>query len=56
MEKGYNLIQVAELLGVKIRTVRKWVSTGVIKATKIKGTNRWVVLESEVRRLREEAE
>lgn len=52
IEKGYNLMQVAEALGVKVRTVRSWAVSGKIKATKIPGTSRWVVSESEVKRLR----
>lgn len=52
IEKGYNLLQVAELLGLKVRTVRMWAETGKIKATKIPGSTRWVVSESEVKRLR----
>lgn len=51
MEKAYNLNQVAQLLGITIRTVRKWVNTGVIHAQKIQGTRRWIVMESEVKRL-----
>lgn len=51
MEKGYNLTAVAEMLGIKVRTVRQWIKDGKIRATKISGTNRWVVLESEVKRL-----
>ena len=51
MEKGYNLNEVADLIGVKVRTVRSWVKSGKIKATKIPGTNRWIVLESEIKRL-----
>lgn len=51
IEKGYNLNEVAELLGLKVRTVRQWVVDGKIKATKIPGSKRWIVMESEVRRL-----
>lgn len=51
MERGYNLIQVSELLGIKVRTVREWVHNGKLNANKIPGTNRWIVLESEIRRL-----
>lgn len=50
-EKGYNLIEAAELLGIKVRTMRKWAQTGKAKAKKIPGTNRWVIMESEIRRL-----
>lgn len=56
MEKCYNLNQVADLLGIQIRTARYWVSKGIIRAEKIEGTNRWFVRESEVRRLRNENE
>lgn len=51
MENGYNLQQVANALGMKVRTMRQWVHDGKLKATKIPGTKRWIVLESEVRRL-----
>lgn len=51
MEKGYNLNEVASLLGIKVRTVRHWIKEGKIVADKIPGTNRWIVLESEVKRL-----
>lgn len=51
MEKGYSLNNVAEMLGIRVRTVRQWVKEGKIKAHKIPGTNRWMVLESEVKRL-----
>ena len=51
IEKGYNLLQVAELIGLKVRTVRLCAQTGKIKATKIPGTSRWIVSESEVKRL-----
>ena len=51
MEKGYNLNEVAELLGIKVRTVRQWIKDGKINANKIAGTRRWVVRESEIKRL-----
>lgn len=51
MEKGYNLNEVADCLGLKVRTIRQWVHDGKISATKIPGTKRWIVMESEVRRL-----
>lgn len=54
MEKGYNIIEVAGLLGIKARTVREWIKNGKIRAKKLSGSNRWVVLESEIRRLRNE--
>lgn len=54
MERGYSLNQVAELLGIKIRTVREWVHNGKLKARRIEGSRRYIVLESEVKRLRGE--
>lgn len=51
IEKGYNLQEVAMLLGMKVRTMRQWVHDGKLKANKIPGTKRWIVMESEVRRL-----
>ena len=51
IENGYNLNEVARMLGVQVRTVRSWVHSGKIKAQKIAGTKRWIVLESEVKRL-----
>ncbi len=55
MEKGFNLNEVANMLGMKVRTMRQWVHDGKIKATKIPGTKRWIVMESEVRRLQNNA-
>ena len=51
MEKGYNLNEVASLLGLKVRTVRQWIKDGKIKAHKIPNSSRWIVLESEIKRL-----
>ena len=54
MEKGYNMKQVSELLGIKVRTVRSWARSGKIKAVKLDGTRRWLVLESEIKRLQQQ--
>lgn len=51
IEKGYSLVQLSESLGVKRRTIYAWIRQGKIKATKIPNTRRWIVLESEVKRL-----
>ena len=56
MEKGYNLIQTADLLGIKVRTVRDWIHKGQLKAHKMNGSRKWVVLESEIKRLRGESD
>lgn len=54
IERGYNLNEVAELLGLKVRTVRQWVKDGKVKAKKIADSRRWIITESEIRRLRGE--
>ena len=51
MEKGYNLIETANLLGIKVRTAREWVHNGKMRANKIEGSRRWIVMESEIKRL-----
>lgn len=51
MEKGYSLRQTAEALGIKTSTARRWVSKGKIKGKKIPNTKRWLILESEIKRL-----
>lgn len=51
MEKGYNLNQVSDILGIKVRTARYWVKCGKIKAHKIAGTKRWIVMQDELDRL-----
>lgn len=53
VEKGYNIFEAAEALGVKARTVRGWARIGKIKANKIPGTDRWLIMESEIRRLQQ---
>ena len=52
MEKGYNLREVAECMGLKVRTIRQWVHDGKIKAVKPEGGKQWIVSESEIRRLK----
>ena len=54
MEKVYNTLQVAELLGLKLRTIRQYIQDGKINAKKVPGSRRWYVTESEVKRLRNE--
>ena len=51
IEKGFNLIEAADLLGIKVRTARQWAQTGKMKANKIPGSERWIVMESEIKRL-----
>lgn len=51
MERGYNAIDAARLLGITYRTMRKYLSNGTVKAKKIPGTRRWIIMESEIKRL-----
>ena len=51
VEKGYNLVEVARALGMQLSTVRRWAQAGKIQASQIPGSRRWVVLESELKRL-----
>ena len=52
MEKNYGLRQASELLGIKVRTPRQWISDGKIKANKYKISNRWYISEDEILRVR----
>lgn len=52
-EKNYNIVKTAELLGIKVRTVRQWIRDGKLKAVKYDVSNRWFIPESEIRRLKE---
>lgn len=52
MERVYNVIDAAELLGVKARTIREWIHNGTIAARKLAGTRRWIISESEIKRMR----
>lgn len=46
MEKGYSLVETAEIFGVTRQTVRNWVMTGYIRAIKTK--RKWTVPQSEI--------
>ena len=56
MERGYSTIDAAKLLGISYRTIRQYIHDGIVKAKKIPGTRRWVITESEIKRLRGENE
>lgn len=51
MEKYYSLVETAEILGVKVRTLRAWLKTGVLIARKYEGKKKWYVSQSEIERL-----
>lgn len=52
MERVYNVVDTAQLLGIKTRTVREWIHTGRIAARKLAGTRRWIIAEAEIERMR----
>ena len=54
MEKMYNLKEVADILGIKVRTVREWIKTGYLKAKKYDGKRFWVVSQEEINRIKGE--
>lgn len=51
MEKHYSLVETAEILGIKVRTVRDWLRKGNIKASKYENGKKWYVSQSEIERL-----
>ena len=51
MEKYYSLAQTAEILGIKLRTVRDWLRKGKINAKKYEGGKKLYVSQSEIERL-----
>lgn len=53
--KFYNLDDVAQVLGLKVRTVRAWVVKGKIKGHKLASSNRWYVSSEELNRIIDEA-
>ena len=54
VERRYNIRQAAELLGIKVRTVRAWINEGKLNAQKYECSNRWFIPESEITRVRGE--
>ena len=51
MEKHYSLKETAEILGIKVRTVRDWIFKGKIKAGKYEDGKKWYISKSEIERL-----
>ena len=51
MEKHYNLNETAEILGVKVRTLRAWLKDGTLLAHKYEGKRKWYVSQHEIDRL-----
>lgn len=51
-ERYYNVRQAANQLGIKVRTVRQWITDKKLKAHKYGISNRWFISESEIRRIK----
>lgn len=49
----YNIKQVANIIGIKVRTVREWIRNGKIHGEKNPISGRWFFTEEEVKRLAE---
>lgn len=52
--KEYTAYESAKLLGKKVRTIREWIRTGKILATKTPNGREWRISEKEIKRLLEE--
>lgn len=55
IEKGYSIVEAAQALGIKVSTLRRWAQSGKIQASQIPGSRRWLILESEIKRLQNKA-
>ena len=51
MVKTYTIRQASKMLGMSVRTVREWVWTGKLKASKYPGSNMWRIPESEIEKM-----
>lgn len=51
MEKYYDLNETADILGVKVRTLRMWLKDGFLIARKYEGKRKWYVSQREIERL-----
>lgn len=51
MEKMYSLVETAEILGVKVRTLREWLKTGFIMGHRYPNKPKWYIPQSEIDRL-----
>lgn len=49
-QRFYNLDEVAKILGIKVRTARKYVTNGTLKGVKLFSQYRWYVPVEEIDR------
>lgn len=50
-EKAYKISEAANMLGIKIRTIRQWIHDGKIKAFRYPNSRNLFVTENEIKRL-----
>ena len=54
MEKQYDLKDTADILGVKIRTLRDWIKKGKITAKQYSNCGKLFIAQSEIERIQKE--
>ena len=53
IEKFYNLKEAATMLGIKVRTLRGWISAGKIQAKKYDHCANWFISHDEIARVQQ---
>lgn len=51
MEGYNNLRHSAQMLGIKVRTLRQWIRDNKVKAVKYPNCNMWFISTEEIRRI-----
>lgn len=51
MEGYNNLRHSAQMLGIKVRTLRQWIRDNKVKAVKYPNCNMWFISNEEIRRI-----
>lgn len=54
IEKNYSIREAAEVLGIKVRTVREWLRRGIVHGKKYENCPMWFIPESEIKRLQKD--
>lgn len=54
VEKFYNLKEASNILGIKVRTLRSWISSGKIKAKKYDHCANWFIAHDEIARVQQD--
>lgn len=53
MEKMYNLREASELLGISVRTLRLWITKGILIAKKYENGRNLIISEKEIERIKD---